>query len=149
MQEHEPDRDGRFEDAVERLARAAVNLEPNVTLREALQAIAEASAVATRAESAVVRVLDPGDGRLEAAAVVTSSRARTAEIEGTRVAVEEIAADEIDHIDGLPPAVRRVAERRPFHGAGGRTRQAGRRPGRALPASLQKGARGHAAARAP
>jgi serine phosphatase RsbU (regulator of sigma subunit) len=109
--EHEPDRDGRLEDAVDRMARAAANLQPAATLREALQAIVEASAAATRAESAVVRVLDPGDGRLEAAAVVTSSRARTAEIEGTRVAVEEIAAHEIDQIDGLPPAVRRVAER--------------------------------------
>ena len=107
----EADGEGRLDDAVERLARAVANLHPDATLREALQAIAEACAAAIHAESAVIRILDPSDGQLEAAAVATASRARAAEIEGTRVAVDEIAPDEVDRVELLPAAVRRVVER--------------------------------------
>ena len=102
---------GRLEGALERLAEAAAGVVRGAELRDALQAVAEASAAATGAELAVVRVLDPADGKLVAAAVASSSRARAAEIEGTRFPLAEFPATEVADVGSLPPAVRRIAER--------------------------------------
>jgi serine phosphatase RsbU (regulator of sigma subunit) len=101
----------RVEGAVARFAQAAAGAGHGMPLRAALQSIAEASASATSAELAVVCILDPSDGRLAATAVAARSRTRAAEIEGTRLPLEEIAVKEVDSLAELPAAVRRLAER--------------------------------------
>src|SRR5438045_1463629 len=88
--------------ALERLAGAAGALAEGGSLRQALQTIAEACAAATGAELVLVRVLDPMDGCLAAAAVATGSAARAAEIEGSRFPAAELAVAEISDARDLP-----------------------------------------------
>src|SRR5262249_34890816 len=64
----------------------------------------------TGAELVVVRLVDDA-GCATARAVHASSPALRAELEGSRVAVEEVRAEERDDAESLPPPVRRVAER--------------------------------------
>ena len=103
--------DTGLEDALDRLASAAGGIAHGTDLRDALQAIAEASAAATGAELAVVRILDPADGQLTTAGVAGTSRARAAEVEGTRFPADQLADEEVNDLERLPEAVRSIAER--------------------------------------
>ncbi|MCW2965167.1 MAG: hypothetical protein JWO17_2419, partial [Actinomycetia bacterium] len=72
---------------VETLARAAAEVAASGDLRSALGAIARAAAEATRADLAVLRVLDP-DGQLVARAMAPEGSALGAEVAGTRAPYE-------------------------------------------------------------
>jgi serine phosphatase RsbU (regulator of sigma subunit) len=89
---------------VETLARAAAEVAASGDLRSALGAIARAAAEATRADLAVLRVLD-ADGQLVARAMAPEGSALGAEVAGTRAAWEAVAAGEV------PEPTRRAAER--------------------------------------
>ncbi len=102
---------GRLEGALTQLAQAADLVACGADLREALQSIAEAAALATGAELAVVRLLDPVDGQFAAVAVAASSRARAAEVEGTRFPAGELGAEEVADLEQLPATIRRIAGR--------------------------------------
>jgi serine phosphatase RsbU (regulator of sigma subunit) len=88
---------------VETLARAAAEVAASGDLRSALGAIARAAAEATRADLAVLRVLD-ADGQLVARAIAPEGSELGAEVAGTRAACEAVVAGEI------PKATRRAAE---------------------------------------
>jgi serine phosphatase RsbU (regulator of sigma subunit) len=96
--------------ALEALADAGVAVAAGATLTEALVLVAEAAARAGGAEVCVVRVLDPAGESLSARAV-SASAALAAELEGTRVAVEELPAEPLDDLGAAPAAVRRAAAR--------------------------------------
>src|SRR5260370_26519144 len=89
---------------VETLARAAAEVAASSDLRAALGAIARAAAEATRADLAVLRVLD-ADGQLVARAMAPEGSALGAEVAGTRAACEAVLAGEIPQ--PTPPAAQR------------------------------------------
>ncbi|MDX6465148.1 MAG: hypothetical protein QOI27_188, partial [Gaiellaceae bacterium] len=89
---------------IETLARAAAEVAASGDLRSALGAIARAAAEATRADLAVVRVLD-AEGQLVARALAPEGSALGAEVAGTRAECEAVVAGE------LPESTRRAAER--------------------------------------
>jgi serine phosphatase RsbU (regulator of sigma subunit) len=95
---------------LESLAAAGRQLSEAETLDEALAALARAAAAATGAALAVVRVADRA-GVLPARGVWSSSAALGAELEGSRLLVDELGTDECSEVDALPPALRRLAER--------------------------------------
>jgi serine phosphatase RsbU (regulator of sigma subunit) len=95
---------------LESLAAAGRELAEAESLDEALPALARATAEATGAALAVVRVAD-GRGGLPARGVWSDSSALSAELEGSRLLVEELATEELSEADELPAAVRRLAER--------------------------------------
>jgi serine phosphatase RsbU (regulator of sigma subunit) len=97
-------------DQLESLAAAARSLSGAESLDEALAALARAAAAATGATLAVVRVPD-GAGGLPARGVWSASAALAAELEGSRLLLDELATDEQDELGELPPPVRRLAER--------------------------------------
>ena len=103
--------DGRAAAGVEALASATRLLALGEDPGDALQAIAEATAAATDADAVVVRSLDDRGQTLTARAVATASAAVAAELEGSRVALAELPADEVDRPELLPPAIRRAAAR--------------------------------------
>src|SRR5437660_6096835 len=79
---------------VETLARAAEEVAATEDLRTALHALAGAAAEATRADLAVLRVLDV-DGQLAARAVAPEGSALGAEIAGTRTHCDPVLAGEV------------------------------------------------------
>src|SRR5919201_3309163 len=93
------------------VAEASGALTTGGTLHEALASIAAAAASATGAEVVVARVLDADARQLKAHAVWAVSPAVAAELEGSRFAVEEIPAAEVDEVARLPRAVRLAPER--------------------------------------
>jgi serine phosphatase RsbU (regulator of sigma subunit) len=95
---------------LESLAAAGRELAQSESLDEALQALARATAAATRAALAVVRVPD-GSGGLPARGVWSDSVALGAELEGSRLLLEELPTEELSEADELPSAVRRLAQR--------------------------------------
>jgi phosphoserine phosphatase RsbU/P len=95
---------------LESLAAAGQELAQSESLDEALQALARATAAATRAALAVVRVPD-GSGGLPARGVWSDSAALGAELEGSRLLLEELPTEELSEADELPAAVRRLAQR--------------------------------------
>jgi sigma-B regulation protein RsbU (phosphoserine phosphatase) len=95
---------------LESLAAAGRQLSEAETLDEALAALARAAAAATGAALAVVRVPDRAGG-LPARGIWSSSAALGAELEGSRLRVDELGTDEYSESDQLPPALRRLAER--------------------------------------
>ncbi len=78
---------------VERLAEAAAQVAEAAELRVALEAVAAAVADATRADLAVLRVLDD-EGRLATRAVAPAGSSLGAEVAGTRGLSEAVAAGE-------------------------------------------------------
>ena len=94
---------------VETLARAAAEVAASGDLRSALGAIARAAAEATRADLAVLRVLD-ADGQLVARAMAPEGSALGAEVAGTRADCEAVVAGESPNRHGglqsapVPPA---------------------------------------------
>ena len=93
------------------LSEAGLALGSAVSLPEALRVIAEATARAVKAEVVIVRVADETRGRLNACAVATSSAAVAAELEGSRLPLDELPQQEESEPDLLPEGVRRAAER--------------------------------------
>jgi serine phosphatase RsbU (regulator of sigma subunit) len=95
---------------LESLAAAGQELATAESLDDALSALAQAAAAATGATLAVVRVPDRSGG-LPARGVWSASASLGAELEGSRLALDDLGTDERDESDELPPAVRRLAER--------------------------------------
>jgi len=89
---------------LETLADAAARIAATADLRDALTAIAQAAVEATDADLAVLRVLDT-DGTLVARAVAPEASALAAEVSGTRVPGETLAAGRV------PEPTQRVADR--------------------------------------
>lgn len=100
---------------LESFAAAARELTDATSLDDALSALARAAAAATGATVAVVRVPDRAGG-LPARGVWSASAALGAELEGSRLRLDEIAAEEQTTLEDLAAPVRRLAERM---GAGG------------------------------
>src|ERR671922_2915559 len=103
--------DGASGSALDAVAEASRALTTGGTLREALASIAAAAASATGAEVVVARVLAADARQLKAHAVWAVSPAVAAELEGSRFAVEELPAAEVDEVARLPKAVQLAAER--------------------------------------
>jgi serine phosphatase RsbU (regulator of sigma subunit) len=76
-----------------------------------LEAIVAAAARATAADLAIARVIDPDARRLSARAVFSSSPTLAAELTGSRIEVDGLAAEPVDESERLPAAVREAAER--------------------------------------
>jgi serine phosphatase RsbU (regulator of sigma subunit) len=95
---------------LETLAEVGERLSEAGTLDEALAELARAAAAATGAALAVVRVPD-GTGSLPARGVWAASAALAAELEGSRVPIEELGAQESAEPAELPPTLRRLADR--------------------------------------
>ena len=97
---------------VEALAAAAGALLEDGGTRSSLVALVDAVAAATGADVAIARTAPPSGGELVARAVHASSPALSAELEGTRLAIEAVPDEDCDLPTGeLPAALRRAAER--------------------------------------
>src|ERR671924_547620 len=103
--------DGASGSALDAVAEASRALTTGGTLREALASIAAAAASATGAEVVVARVLAADARQLKAHAVWAVSPAVAAELEGSRFAVEELPAAEVDEVARLSKGVQLAAER--------------------------------------
>jgi serine phosphatase RsbU (regulator of sigma subunit) len=79
-------------------------------LDSALSSIVERTAEAAGADVVVVRLLDDSGG-LTARAVHAASAALRAELEGSRLDRDAVAAEERGELPQLPPPLRRIAER--------------------------------------
>jgi serine phosphatase RsbU (regulator of sigma subunit) len=99
------------ESGLDALAEAGVALGLATSLSEALQTVAEAAARAVRAEVVVARAADETGRRLDARAIVASSAAVAAELEGSRLPLDDVPEAEESDLSRLPDAVRRAAER--------------------------------------
>ena len=88
-----------------------------LTLAGALDEIVRATADATGAEVVVARVADPDRRRASARCVHSVSQALAAELEGSRVDLDELPAVEVDESGPLPPALLRLAQRAGTEGA--------------------------------
>ena len=93
------------------LAQAGLALGDARSVSEALQILAEATSRATGAEIVIVRVADEGRRSLVTCAVVTDSAAVAAELEGSRLPLEDVPALEESTPERLPDGARRAAER--------------------------------------
>jgi serine phosphatase RsbU (regulator of sigma subunit) len=102
---------GLAEGGLDALAEAALALGLAGSLVEAMQILAEAAGRATGAEVVVVRVADDARRSLNACAVATSSAAVGAELEGSRLPLEDVPEGEVADVQRLPESVRRGAER--------------------------------------
>src|SRR4051812_34588291 len=97
------------ESGLQALARAGPAVGDARNLSEALQILAEATGFATGAEIVIMRVAD--EASLVTCAVVTDSAAVAAELEGSRLALEDVPELEESALERLPEGVRRAAER--------------------------------------
>jgi serine phosphatase RsbU (regulator of sigma subunit) len=95
---------------LESLAAAAQELTDAASLDGALAALARAAAAATGATLAVVRVPDHAGG-LPARGVWSASAALGAELEGSRILLEDLGTEELGELEKLPPPIRRLAQR--------------------------------------
>jgi serine phosphatase RsbU (regulator of sigma subunit) len=102
---------GLAEGGLDVLAEAALALGLAGSLVEAMQILAEAAGRAVGAEVVVVRVADDARRSLNACAVATSSAAVGAELEGSRLTLEDVPEGEVADVQRLPEGVRRGAER--------------------------------------
>ena len=99
------------ESGLHALAQAGLALGDARSLSEALQILAEATSRATGAEIVIVRVADEARRSLVTCAVVTDSAAVAAELEGSRLPLEDVPALEESTPESLPDGARRAAER--------------------------------------
>jgi serine phosphatase RsbU (regulator of sigma subunit) len=102
---------GLPEGGLDALAEAGLALGLAGSLSEAMQTVAEAAARATGAEVIVVRVADDARRSLNACAVATGSAAVGAELEGSRLPLDDVPESEVADLQRLPESVRRAAER--------------------------------------
>ncbi|MFL5927792.1 MAG: SpoIIE family protein phosphatase [Gaiellaceae bacterium] len=79
---------------MESLARAAAEVAASTDFRAALAALARAAVTATRADLAVVRIVD-AEGALVARAQAPEGSALAAEVAGTRTSSDQVAADAV------------------------------------------------------
>jgi len=99
------------EGGLDALAEAGLALGLAGSLSEAMQIVAEAAGRAAGAEVVVVRIADEARRSLNACAVATSSAAVGAELEGSRVPLEDVPEYEVGDLKRLPESVQRAAER--------------------------------------
>jgi len=81
------------------------------TLGDALAALTQGAAAATRADVVVARVRRPGDGRLAARGVSGSSAALAAELEGSLLEAADVPESEVASRHELPAPVVTAAQR--------------------------------------
>jgi GAF domain-containing protein len=96
-------------DQLESLASAGRELTDAEGLDDALAALARGVAAATSATVAVIRVADKS-GRLPSRGVWSTSAALGAELEGSQLALDDVARQDTE-AEELPTAVRRLADR--------------------------------------
>ncbi len=101
---------------LESFNRAARGLLEDGSLAEALDGLAEAAAAATGSDLVIVRTIAPDEGCLVARAVRAESSALAAELEGSRLSLDGLDAEELESStsssdEGLPAAIRNVASR--------------------------------------
>jgi serine phosphatase RsbU (regulator of sigma subunit)/uncharacterized protein YigA (DUF484 family) len=106
----------REEALLESVSRAARGLLEDGSLPEALDRLAEAAAAATGSDLVIVRTLAAEDRCLVARTVRADSLALAAELEGSRLSLDGLDAEEIESSvsssdEGLPSAIRNVAAR--------------------------------------
>jgi serine phosphatase RsbU (regulator of sigma subunit) len=99
------------ESGVDAFAEMTLALGAAKSLPEALQSVADAAARATRADVVVARVADEVQRRLNACAVASASAALAAELEGSRIPLDDFPDDEEHEVGVLPDGIRRAAER--------------------------------------
>src|SRR5690348_3885455 len=97
--------------ALAALAEGGADVASSETLTEALAAIAESTARAAGAEVVVARVRDDDESGLVACAVASASTAVAAELEGTRISLDDVETVEVDDVESLPAAAARAAKR--------------------------------------
>ena len=95
---------------LESFAAAARELTDAESIDDALGALARAAAAATGATLAVVRVPDRSGG-LPASGVWSASAALGAELEGSRLLLDQLGRKEQRELDRLPVPIRRLADR--------------------------------------
>ena len=110
LRAREDERTGGVAAGVEALAAAARALGADGGVEEPVAALVEAVARATRADVAVARALD-SSGLLTTHAVSGRSPADAAELEGSRLAADDVPPTEISDVSRLPESLRRTAER--------------------------------------
>jgi serine phosphatase RsbU (regulator of sigma subunit) len=98
-------------DALNALARASAQIAAGASVSAAAAAIAEAAAQGTGADLAVVRVVDTPGACLAARAVAPPASAHAAELEGSRIPLDDVPADVVHDVAELPAPSRRAAER--------------------------------------
>ena len=106
----------REDELLESFNRAARGLLEDGSLAEALDGLAEAAAAATGSDLVIVRTIAPDEGCLVARAVRAESSALAAELEGSRLSLDGLDAEELESStsssdEGLPAAIRDVASR--------------------------------------
>jgi serine phosphatase RsbU (regulator of sigma subunit)/uncharacterized protein YigA (DUF484 family) len=106
----------REDELLESFNRAARGLLEDGSLAEALDGLAEAAAAATGSDLVIVRTIAPDEGCLVARAVRAESSALAAELEGSRLSLDGLDAEELESStsssdEGLPAAIRNVASR--------------------------------------
>lgn len=106
-----PDEVRLLDAAAEGFAEVGLQLAEGVPLAGLLQSLAKATAVATRAEVAVVRIAAATEGWMVSRAVYASSPALRAHIEGSRMRCDELPHAEETELGALPASVRALAER--------------------------------------
>src|SRR5919202_1375005 len=93
------------------LAAAAQAVARSGSVAEAARALATAAARAAHASVAVARVTSTDARHLVTMGVAAAAPSLVAELEGSRLAVAELPAHDVDTRDELPESARRIAER--------------------------------------
>jgi serine phosphatase RsbU (regulator of sigma subunit) len=99
------------ESGLDALAESALALGLATSLPEALQTVVEGVSRAVGADAVVARIADEARQRLTACAVASGSAAVAAELEGSRLPLDEVPESEESGLQRLPRGVRRAAER--------------------------------------
>src|SRR2546430_11402670 len=99
------------EGGLDALVEAGVALRQADSLYDAMRTVAAAAGRAADASVVVVRVVDEARRSLNACAVATHSAAVAAELEGSRLPLEDVPEHEETDPERLPQAVRRAARR--------------------------------------
>jgi serine phosphatase RsbU (regulator of sigma subunit) len=97
--------------ALQALTEASRALAEGAGLTPTLDALVAAVARATGANLVIARVLDPDGRRASARAVFSTSPALVAELEGTRLDIDDVPATPVDELGDLPETARLAAER--------------------------------------
>jgi serine phosphatase RsbU (regulator of sigma subunit) len=97
--------------AVQRLAQTVARIAESTGLDERLRAIVDSAAAELGAHVGIARALDPVTGDLVARAVACDSSSLAAELEGSRLAAEDVEQAIVTDPERLPSAVARAARR--------------------------------------
>jgi len=99
------------ESGLDVLAQSGVALGLAASLPEALQTVADATSRAVSADVVVARISDETSRTLNACAVATGSAAVAAELQGSRLPLDDVPEAEESDLVRLPETIRRAAER--------------------------------------